>query len=46
MAKMTSFIMVRMVVFLTDAVDAGRSNDRHNIISIGVLVKIIGQIHM
>ena len=26
--------------------DAGRSNDRHNIISIGVSIKIVGQIHM
>lgn len=33
---MSSFIMVRIVVFVTGCSDAGRNNDRHNIISIGV----------
>lgn len=35
-----------LLVLSNGCSDAGRNSDRHNIISIGVSIKIVGQIHM
>lgn len=46
MAKVAEFMMLRIVILIMEKMMLVCRNDRHNVINMGILIKIIRQVYM